>query len=613
MKLGQSLSASPRAVFDLFDPDEQAAFLSAMDTSRDELGDRFTASELLNWIVQQRSAFVAMAAEIAGFLDRIEASLKGNVEFIVASQDGKDVSIAFGPQIRSLLLVAATWVNQTVPDIDKQLALIKREVSALARDARPSFVTRDSSVGRQMRDFGHQTGLPIWHHRADMMRRRTQEVHPLDIKVMREVRDAFARARQRVETLMTDHAAADAVNQPLQQMAGQVQSALRQIEGKASSPGYGGPPKRLDERRGRRIAQAIGEIECLARQALKMDAAGSEVLEAMALALWKERWRIYELWVLCSVCMTFVDASERIDTLDRVSNGRWTLKYTRDPKPAIAFAIGDRWIDLFYQYFEKGADRANMPDIALRDRSTGRWLAIIDPKMGETYTFKDLAEVCLRYADAFDAQISMVASYFPEQASVDTLTNGRSVLIFNGLRPAGSMALHHALATAAKEIGVSLPSKAVVVLADVSGSTEKHRALIASAAAKALTEDPQIDRRGSLVASFADSWIEQRSVSDYLASPLLAASGGGTNHTAAFESAVSHLSQMAGEKEIWLFGDGEGAQFDATAMTEQGIRVRAHLVKGPIPASLQDACQATGGDAMALAGWMIQARAVIAS
>lgn len=599
VKLGQSLSASPRAVFDLFDPDEQAAFLSAMNTSRDELGDLFTASELLNWIVEQRGAFVAMAAEIAGFLNRIEASLKGNVEFIVASQDGNDVSIAFGPQIRSLLLVAASWVNQSVPDIDKQLALIKREVTALARDARPSFVKRDSSVGRQMRDFGHQTGLPVWDRRADMMRTSAQEVHPSDIKVMREVRDAFARTQQRVEALLTDHAAADAVNQPLQQMVGQVLSALRQIEGKAS-PGYGGPPTRLDERRGRRIAQSIGEIESLARQALQMDAAGSEVLEAMALALWKERWRIYELWVLCSVGMTFVHASERIDTLDRISNGRWTLKYTRDPKPAIAFAIGDRWIDLFYQYFEKGEDRANMPDIALRDRATGRWLAIVDPKMGETYSFKDLAEVCLRYADAFDAQISMIASYFPEQASVDTLAHARLALIFNGLRPASAVALHRALAEAAKEIGVPLPSKAVVVLADVSGSTEKHRALIASAAATALATDRQIDRLGSLVASFADSWIEQRSVSDYLASPVLTESGGGTNHAAAFETAVSHLREVTGEKEIWLFGDGDGAQFDAAAMAEQGIRVRAHLVKGPVPASLQDACAATGGNATAL-------------
>jgi hypothetical protein len=241
-----------------------------------------------------------------------------------------------------------------------------------------------------------------------------------------------------------------------------------------------------------------------------------------------------------------------------------------------------------------------MPDIALRDRTTGRWLAIVDPKMGETYTFKDHEEVCLRYADAFDAQISLIASYFPEQASVETLTHARSALILNGLRPASAAALHRALAEAAKEIGVPLPSKSVVVLADVSGSTERHRALIASAAATALATDPQIDPLGSLVVSFADAWIAKRSVSEYLASPVLTEGGGGTNHTIAFETAVTHLSQIAGEKEIWLFGDGDGAQFDAVAMVGQGIRVRAHLVIGPVPAGLQDACVATGGSAIAL-------------
>lgn len=599
MKLGQSLSASPRAVFNLFGPDEQAAFVSAMNTSPDELGERFTASELLNWIVQQRSTFLAMATEIAGFLTKIEASLKGNIEFIVAGQDRNQVAIAFGPQIRSLLLVAAGWVNQAVPEIDKQLASIKREVAALANDARATFVKRDSGIGRQMRDLGHQTGLPTWHHRADMMRTSAYEVHPSDIKVMREIRDAFAVSQRNIETLLGDHAAADEIKQPLREMAGQVAWALRQIEGKVS-PGYGGPRRRLDENRGRRIARAIGEIESLTRQALRMDAAGPEVIEAMALALWKERWRIYELWVLCSVCMSFVHASERIDTLDRVSDGRWTLKFTRDPKPAVAFAIGDRWIDLFYQYFEQGADRANMPDIALRDRTTGRWLAIIDPKMGETYSFKDHVEVCLRYADAFDAQISVIASYFPEESSIETLAHARPAFIFNGLRPASATALHRAVAKAAREIGVLLPSKLVVVLADVSGSTEKYRALIAAAVTKALAADPQIDRLGSLVASFADGWIAQRSVSDYLVSPVLSQGGGGTDHASAFNSAVSHLKGMAGDKEIWLFGDGDGAQFDAATMAELSIRVSAHLVGSAVPRDLQKACAATGGYTSAL-------------
>ncbi|QEL22934.1 hypothetical protein FQV39_10400 [Bosea sp. F3-2] len=599
MKLGQSLSASPGAVFDLFDPGEQTTFLSAMDTSRSELSDRFTASELLNWIVQQRSAFVLMAADIAGFLTRIEASLKGNVEFIVANQNGNDVQIAFGPQIRSLLLVAASWVRQATPDIDKQLEIIKREVAALSRDARPTFVKRDQGIGRQLRDLGDQTGSPIWHMQANLMQRSEREVHPSDIRVMREVRDALALAQQRLEAQLADHPAADAVTQPLRTMGGQIATALRQIEGKASRE-YGGPPTRLDMRRGRHIELAIGEIESLARQALQMDATGSEVLEAMGLALWKERWRIYELWILCSVCMTFANGCEQIDTLDRINDGRWTLKYTRDPKPAIAFAIGDRWIDLYYQYFQKGTDRANMPDIALRDRTSRRWLAIVDPKMGETYSAKDHQEVCLRYADAFDAQMSAIASYFPEEASVETLAHERSALIFSGLRPASAASLHRALSTAAREIGVPLPSKSVAVLADVSGSTDRHRALIASAVATALANDPQVDRIGSLVASFAETWIAKRSVSDYLASPVLTESGGGTNHKIAFETAVTHLSKVAGEKEIWLFGDGDGAQFDAAAMVEQGIRVRANLVKGPVPASLQDACAATGGSAIAL-------------
>src|ERR1700733_12624497 len=129
MAIGKSLSASPDAAFALFDPQEQTAFLAEQGTAREALGGRFTASDLLTWIVQRSSTFLRMVTEITGLLTRIEASLQGNIEFIVTADDGKQVELAFGPQIRTLLKTAASWIDQTVPDVDTQLTALQRRVS----------------------------------------------------------------------------------------------------------------------------------------------------------------------------------------------------------------------------------------------------------------------------------------------------------------------------------------------------------------------------------------------------------------------------------------------------------------------------------------------------
>lgn len=84
-----ALSASPLKVFELFDPDERSSFLDETGSRIEDLLERFTASDLLIWIVRRRSAFVRMAVEITELLSKIEAGLKGNIEFVVSVQAGE--------------------------------------------------------------------------------------------------------------------------------------------------------------------------------------------------------------------------------------------------------------------------------------------------------------------------------------------------------------------------------------------------------------------------------------------------------------------------------------------------------------------------------------------
>lgn len=603
MPTAPDLSASPLKVFDLFDPEEQADFLRAEGVTRDDLLERFTASDLLTWIVRHRSAFVRMATENARLLTRIEASIRGNIEFIVSAQDGKEVDLAFGPQVRALMLSASTWIDHTAPVLNERLTSVGHDMSQFCGDAQTTEVERDSDEGEQFREMAERIPDPMrrmqLEYAADAMKIFEEEVNPADIQWMSKVRDAAERVERRVAALLEKQASADTTLTVLRRMRHEAEQAHRRIA-HGVSHGYPQPKPLLEERRANRIIRGLDEIESLARQAKRLDEAGTEVMEAMGLSIWKERWRIYELWVLCFICLKLAARSDNIDPLDRIRDGRWILKFTRDAKPVLACGFDGRWIDVFYQYFEPGEDRANMPDIAVRERATGAWLAIVDPKMGESYRQRDMAEVCLRYAEAFQAGASIIASYFPDEPSLDQLADAPGAMICNGLRPGSTRGLSAALSAACQAIGISLATKTVVILADVSGSTADCRDDIASAIQHAVKSDPDVDRSVSIVASFNDQWVEQASVETFLTAPNLSQAGGATDCNGAVRKAAEFLSSGLGAKEIWLFSDGEGLSVEPDELNPRDILLNAYITSGGLSENITALCKATGGKAFDL-------------
>jgi hypothetical protein len=151
---------------------------------------------------------------------------------------------------------------------------------------------------------------------------------------------------------------------------------------------------------------------------------------------WFQRWRIYELWVLCRVLRTLQRVGGTI-SFRRVINGVWHLKYGRDYEPIATCEIGGRHLDLYYQLYrtDRGAtglpDKkvADMPDIALFERasasnaytdteppSLGRTIAVIDPKHGLSFSYKRVDEVLTRYAQQFRADLTAVVNYYPKRS-----------------------------------------------------------------------------------------------------------------------------------------------------------------------------------------------------
>lgn len=147
---------------------------------------------------------------------------------------------------------------------------------------------------------------------------------------------------------------------------------------------------------------------------------------------WFQRWRIYELWVLCRMLRTIQGVGGTI-TLRRIINGVWQLKYGRDYKPIATCEIGGRHLDFYYQLYREDRDAtkvsdekvADMPDIAVFERvsesnativsesqSLGRAVAVIDPKHGLSFNYKRVDEVLTRYAHTFEADLTAVVNYY---------------------------------------------------------------------------------------------------------------------------------------------------------------------------------------------------------
>ena len=144
----------------------------------------------------------------------------------------------------------------------------------------------------------------------------------------------------------------------------------------------------------------------------------SGIADLLRLDLLKDRPRLFEVWCMSQILSWYRAWGYAVE-LESVKAGDppvWNLNYSRASEPVARIECGaTRWW-FFYQLFRAGADRANMPDLALlssRDPASDViWIA--DPKYSEarSYSLKDYIEVAERYRDTFQPQHVWICEYF---------------------------------------------------------------------------------------------------------------------------------------------------------------------------------------------------------
>ena len=565
-----------------------------------DISGRFDASTVLHWIVRKRTSFIAMASEIGNLLTTLEASIHGNIDFVAFPVKGVDLKIPFGPQVRALLVAAHdASLSDSFIELSKKIELLAEAVHQFSSSCRPQSVIRDTGYGRKARELSRAShGTPEgfrYGMTADLLARRKREYSPVDACLLDDLKIRLDHFMSSVaERSWSDH-----LNEALEKLR---RAYLMNVESLGAararqSREWPYAHARLSKDILQRIIQKADEAETALQSFSKFEDVSGTLFEAMALSLWKQRWRVYEVWLLCHVCRVLTELSDSFDIADRVQDGVWMLKFTRDDAPVIAFQFPNAALDVYYQYFMRGAGRGNMPDVAVRIRATRAWVFILDPKSGKTFSKRNLAEVCTRYAIAFQPQLSAVANYFWDTFDRQQLMHQTDAVVYCGLRPDTVAAMDQDLIAALENVDVTPTAAQVAVLFDVSGSTESFHGLLDSALRQAI-ERSRVDRSASMVNFFASNCVEHVQVKQYMMESSRHAGQGGTDYRTAFDEGFRQLALSHRKRELWLIGDGRGS-FNWTEASDRCIELaivfHAFIADAIVHDAIKTLCDSTGG------------------
>jgi hypothetical protein len=566
----------PKDVLALLDPDEIDALHAEHGADGAAALETRDASWLLQWLSRRRTPFIKMASDVCTMLTSLEASIRGNIHFVVLPEQAVELSLDFGAQMRAATATALRVSALATADLDIQgkLDAVRSSVRALVADFKPRSVTRYDETGQLFRDLADID--PRHEFMAEQFRSTELEFNPADANGMERVASAAHGLQALGERLLPDGA--------------EFRSALREIAALTATKAqealamrswdFPPTPRALPDWQ---YAGAEQHLHALRRALLagsETETASDELLDFYSLEFWKQRWRLYELWLLAQIVAWLSGLGGEICDAGRIVEGRWSLKFTRDTLPVLGFAWARQRFDLYYQYFDATGARANMPDLALRHHD-GAFVFVLDPKHGESYSRKDLNEVCLRYAKAFAPAASCVMNYFPRSNPVERLADNPSCTVLYGIQPDSKLLpdliaeFNNAMQAAWRRRVAA--GATVVVLFDVSASTADVREVLYGQLRKALHARLFDLSPMSRALLFGDQIMAEGSIWS-LMDGTLAPSGvaQGTDFDRAFADAMERLDGTP-SGEIWIFTDGQGGlsvEQWTVRIRQAGVRLR---------------------------------------
>lgn len=577
------------------------------DKSFEEEVSRFSITTVLGVIVRLRRPFLLMLQDVYQFLSEMGATGRTTTRAVVLPGEHKDIRLVFDSHLREVTATALApgSTSGTTAALATRVSHFTQSFLTRIEGAQPSFVTAETEVSRvlEMSDdpIDHVLARNFVEHRDVWNPDDLEDVRALS-KELGEIYDLIARL---LDALGARGTLANWIfEKPVTEYRdgmSAVDSKLRQMEdNQPGSYDYHDPDRSIDPVEWERLREEARLLKEEILAACEFQDRSESLADFLNLDVWRERWRIYELWTLTHLIRLLGGVGFTPDITARVKKGVWDLKYTKDRLP-VAFLKNERGeLEIYYQLYATGARGGDMPDIAVK--RDGRFLLVLDPKDGRSYGEKGLRELALRYRNAFSAALTVIHNYYPMSYEYEEVGVSPRALVVSDVSPGTET-----LAKLDGEILDLLPQERLpdqehyVFLIDVSSSTHGVRDRLAGAAERALREHVRRADPGSALILYSDRVEGKVLLHDAAEIKRIveAAHGGGTDLDAVMAEVLDKLSGVRLLKNLLLFTDDEPAR-DPASIGERirtlGVRLQVFQAVGSdSEESLRELARACGG------------------
>ena len=386
-----------------------------------ELFKEIPTAEVLAVFAQHTTGFMRMVQDIDRFCQSVGATVGGRIQIHVDGAplpfDGLSSGWVFGGH--------TDWESA-----EQRAMALAEELRYLTEDFDPDQATgsreRLTSFGRSLQ------GTVYEHFHLSGTRTHETTVHAVDMEQLTSIRSDVESTR----LLLQNADVPPAVGSALDLAASRVDATHRALDQHVHE--YSGQPSETVTALQNSIGALLSQLAQLVAEVNVGQRASRERSDFLRTEFWKQRWRVYELWLLVRVLSSLRDAGA-IVSLNGVQDGVWNLRYGRSEAPVATCNIGEMPLKVYYQLHVQSDDGADMPDIAVIGAQP---IVVLDPKHGRSYTRGKVQRVLTRYAASFSAALTAIVNYYPVRSYVFEVASHDDIrwLLASGVSPGSAAA-----------------------------------------------------------------------------------------------------------------------------------------------------------------------------
>ncbi len=401
----------------------------------------FSVTTLLQTILRLRTPLIRMLQEVYQFLEQQEIRGRTNIRVVALPEVQGEMRVVFSTALKEAIATALDprITSVDIDTLDQQALELKNLIVTRMVSIRGTETMQETATSEAMRQDLETSVI------ANYFDEQVDVYHPKDIAYVQTYYKELKSFIKKFDALTSN--IEDTRWRPVlkgRKMRRRLQEGIEAVAEKLRSMESERPDTAARKTIDQATWQGLLEKTQLYKEAFfaactfQKDA--SLLYDFLHLDIWRQSWRIYELWMLTHLLKLFTQLGFQIDIHERLIGDMWDLKLAKDDRPAALLRRKMLSLAVYYQLYTHDADQGDMPDIAIK-KTNGTFLLVFDPKYGLKYTRGKLVKVAKRYARSFSPELTVIHNFYPMASyQYDILSSAPRCLVTSDVRPHSSTA-----------------------------------------------------------------------------------------------------------------------------------------------------------------------------